>query len=184
MRKPKETSKQATFWGEKCSSVIIYLFYKNTPFFVGRWNWMQPCSRGPHLWPALTSQVKGLRDRGAYWEIKIHREGLNTERFKVLKKGSQRWNTLKERTAESLHRDKDMTSSDIWILRHRPVSWFAADHKQNSSDQLKRNHDIFVFASSTTVFCLAAMGISLQKGSNNLSNAAVVEETQLILNCC
>lgn len=107
------------------------------------------------------------------------------EQFKVLKKGTQRRNTLKERTAESLHRDKDMTSSDIWILRHRPVSWFAADHKQNSSDQLKHNHDIFVFISSTIIFCLAGQqwDFVLQKGSNNLSNAAVVE-TQLILNCC
>lgn len=44
---------------------------KSPFFFLPSWNWMQPCSRGPHLWPALTSQVKGLRDRGAYWETRL-----------------------------------------------------------------------------------------------------------------
>lgn len=55
--------------------VMLYFSSQNAPLVPGRWNWMQPCSRGPHLWPALTSQVKGLRDRGAYCETKIHREG-------------------------------------------------------------------------------------------------------------
>lgn len=108
---------------------------------------MQPCSRGPHLWPALTSQVKGLRDRGAYCEMKIHRVGLNTEQFHLNK--TLRWNVLKERTAESLHRDKDMTSSDIWTLRHRLVSWFAAEQKQNWSVQFKHNHPIIMTHLST-----------------------------------
>lgn len=27
-------------------------------------------------------------------------------------------------------RDKDMTSSDIWILQHRPVCWFAATKRE------------------------------------------------------
>lgn len=48
---------------------------QNRLFCLPSWNWMQPCSRGPHLWPALTSQVKGLRDRGAYWECRLLNQG-------------------------------------------------------------------------------------------------------------
>lgn len=47
----------------------------------------------------------------------------------VQKNPAVRLIVLTARTAEQQHRDKDMTSSDIWILRHQPVSWFAADHK-------------------------------------------------------
>lgn len=32
---------------------------------------MKLCSWGPHLWPVMTSQVKGLRDRGACWDTKF-----------------------------------------------------------------------------------------------------------------
>lgn len=66
----------------------------------------------------------------------------------------QRRNVLKERTAESLQGDKDMTSSDIWILRHRTVSWFAAERKQNRSVQLKHTHRISAHISSTQIFYL------------------------------
>lgn len=44
---------------------------------------------------------------------------------------------MRRQNRESLHRDKDMTSSDIWILRHRLDSWFAAEQEQNRSDELK-----------------------------------------------
>lgn len=151
---------------------------------------MQPCSRGPHLWPALTSQVKGLRDRGAYCEIKIHSEGLNIEKLKIWKdfsilcrKTTQRWNVLKERTADSLHQDKDMTSSDIWILRHWPVSWFAAEQKQNWSVQLKHNHHVTVYISSTLMFYLAVLQWEAKQRFSKQGSVYVVhivEETQLI----
>lgn len=28
---------------------------------------MHPCSQGPHLWPFISSQVKGLRDNETHW---------------------------------------------------------------------------------------------------------------------
>lgn len=35
-----------------------------------------------------------------------------------------------QRAAGPQCRDKDMTSSDIWIPQHRPVCWFAATEKR------------------------------------------------------
>lgn len=39
-------------------------------------------------------------------------------------------------------RDKDMTSSDIWILQHRPVCWFAATKREREGGGKKRNRSV------------------------------------------
>lgn len=43
-----------------------------------------------------------------------------------------------ETTAGLRHRDKDVPSSDIWILRHQTDSWCSAKKQQTQSVQLKQ----------------------------------------------